>query len=78
MIVNTVIFVLTRIIVLVVENATNAITVLIPLNVKHAMNVIIAKTMNVAITNVVVRLNSMIKKVAQKFCIFNLKKNLNK
>ena len=74
MIVNTVIFVLTRIIVLVVENATNAITVLIPLNVKHAMNVIIAKTMNVAITNVVVRLNSMIKKVAQKFCIFSLKK----
>ena len=74
MIVNTVIFVLTRIIVLVVENATNAITVLIPLNVKHAMNVIIAKTMNVAITNVAVRLNSMIKKVALKFCIFNLKK----
>ena len=59
MIVNTVIFVLTQIIVLVVENATNAITVLIPLNVKHAMNVIIAKTMNVAITNVAVRLNSI-------------------
>ena len=65
MIVNTVIFVLTRIIVLVVENATNAITVLIPLNVKHAMNVIIAKMMNVAITNVAVRLNSIKKQITK-------------
>ena len=66
MIVNTVIFVLTQIIVLVVENATNAITVLIQLNVKYAMNVIIAKTMNVVITNVAVRLNSMTKRQIMK------------
>ena len=72
MIVNTVIFVLTRIIVLVVENAINAITVLIPLNVKHAMNVIIAKTMNVAITNVTVLLNSMIKKKLHRNFVYSI------
>ena len=72
MIVNNVIFVLIRIIVLVVENATNAITVLIPLNVKHAMNVIIAKMMNVAITNVTVRLNSMIKKKLHRNFVYSI------